>query len=180
MAHLHARIGRCPTGIHCLICLYPTGRWVFSNDQPPNLRGLRGHKREVTSTLAWRFPCYHTRATPVPIDLSILIVTSWELPSGNDSHSYWNLSFIVRFPSKKWWFSIVMLVYQRVPWNMLANLLIVIVLFLVIIIITMRSTPRTIQPWKHPFRTQVCLHGLYFLERLGPVATLVNRSVEYI
>ena len=35
------------------------------------------------------------------------------LPSGKHTKSYWKLSFIVNSP-KKMWFSIVMLVYQRV------------------------------------------------------------------
>ena len=37
-----------------------------------------------------------------------------EVPSGNLLHSYWKWQFIVDFPIEKWWFSIAMLVYQRV------------------------------------------------------------------
>jgi hypothetical protein len=37
----------------------------------------------------------------------------WGYPLVN-KHSYWKLPFIVDLPFKKWWFSIVMLVYQRV------------------------------------------------------------------
>ena len=33
------------------------------------------------------------------------------------SHSYWTWPFIVSFPIKKWWFSIVMLVYQEGKWG---------------------------------------------------------------
>ena len=40
--------------------------------------------------------------------------TIWELPSGKHTKSYWKWPFIVSFPIKKWWFPIVMLVYQRV------------------------------------------------------------------
>ena len=36
------------------------------------------------------------------------------IPSGKHTKSYWKWSFIVDFPIKKWWISIVMLNYQRV------------------------------------------------------------------
>ena len=36
-----------------------------------------------------------------------------------NKHSYWKWSFIVDLPKNKWWFSIVMLVYQRVSENRL-------------------------------------------------------------
>ena len=45
---------------------------------------------------------------------STMVILSDGIPSGKHTKSYWKWPFIVSFPIKKWWFSIVMLVYQRV------------------------------------------------------------------
>ena len=44
-----------------------------------------------------------------------LMCDAWEhIPSGKHTKSYWKWLFIADLPIKKWWFPIVMLVYQRV------------------------------------------------------------------
>ena len=48
---------------------------------------------------------------------------SYTIPSGKHTKSYWKWPFIVDLPIKQWWFSIAMLVYQRVAhWGYLGIL----------------------------------------------------------
>ena len=61
--------------------------------------------------------------SPLASNANTWDLSNWpSLPSGKHTKSYWKWPFIVSFPIKKWWFSIVMLVYQSVPLAAIASL----------------------------------------------------------
>ena len=62
------------------------------------------HTFEIFPSPTFRGLCDNLRGTPFKF--------GWIYPRVNQ-HSYWKLPIYSWFPYKKWWFSIVMLVYQR-------------------------------------------------------------------
>ena len=92
------------------------------NRSTPILRGLPWSTglpvhpifRHTHRIRSWKMGSYWVMICPIYINLFIRGVSPSGIPSGNLLHNYWKWPICSGFTHWKWWFSMVMLVYQRV------------------------------------------------------------------